>query len=123
MHKRRKTRLTYAAVREWISQVRAGYARSVVEADLCRGSTSRASGRGSHGGDRGGGSVGAEEGRAGVDDDGDADLPPLGPQGPPDPPPPVHSLPELACPLSPSPLAHCELKQIYLYIDHCVEIK
>lgn len=106
-------RLTYAAVREWISQVRAGYASLVVEADLCRGSTSRASGHEIHGGDHGGGSAGAEDGRADVDDDGDADLPPLGPQGPPDPPPPVHSLPELACPLSPSPLAHCELKQIY----------
>lgn len=89
----------------------------MVEADLCRGSTSRASGRGTHGDDRGGGSAGAEDGRAGVDDDGDADLPPLGPQGSLDPLPPVHSLPELACPLSPSPLAHCELKQI----DHSVD--
>jgi len=96
-------RLTYAAVREWISQVGAGYARLVVEADLCRGSTSRASGHEIHGGDHGGESAGVEDGRADVDDDGDADLPPLGPQGPPDP---------VACPLSPSPLAHCELKQI-----------
>lgn len=110
---RRKKKLTCAAAREWTSQVRAGYAKSVVGPDPCRGSTSRrrASGHGSHGDDHGGGGASAEDGRAGEDDDGDADLPPLGPQGPPDLPPPVHSLPELACPLSPSPLAHCELKQ------------
>lgn len=83
----------------------------MVGLDLYRGSTSRrrASGRGPHGDDRGDGDAGAEDGRAGEGDDGDANLPRLGPQGPPDPP--VRSLPELACPLSPSPLAHCELQQ------------
>jgi len=88
--------------------------KPVVEPDLCRGSTSRqrANGHETHGDDHGGGSAGAEDGRAGEGDDGGADLLPLGPQGPLDPPPPVHSLPGLACPLSPSPLAHCELQQI-----------
>lgn len=77
--------------------------------DPYRGSTShrRANDRGTHGDDRGGGDEDAEDGRAGEGDDGDANLPRLGPQDPPDPPVRL----QLACPLSPSPLAHCELKQ------------
>lgn len=91
----------------------------MVGLDPYRGSTSRrrASGRGTHGDDRGGGDAGAEDGRAGEGDDGDANLPQLGPQGPPDPP--VRSLPELACPLSPSPLAHCELQQTEIEAVEC----
>lgn len=109
----KKTRLTCAAVWEWTLQVNVGCARPVVGPDPCQGSTSRrrASGHGRHGGEGGGGTAGAVGGRGGEGDDDDAILPPLGPQGPPDPPPPIHSLPGLACPLSPSPLAHCELQQ------------
>ena len=83
--------------------------RPVVVADPCRGSTlrRRVSGHGSREDDRGGGRVGVKDGSGGEDDDGDANLPPLGPLGPPDPPPPGRSLPGLACPLSPSPLTHC----------------
>lgn len=80
----------------------------------------RASGRGAHGDDRGGGDAGAEDGRAGEGDDGDANLPQLGPRGPPDPP--VRSLPELACPLSPSPLAHCELQQMEIGVIEYIDI-
>lgn len=94
----------------------------MVGLDPYQGSSSRrrASGRGIHGDDHGGGDAGAEDGRAGEGDDGDANLPQLDPQGPLDPP--VRSLPELACPLSPSPLAHCELKQREIGAIECIDI-